>query len=429
MQLHIQISPQLKQVMTMEAIQHLEILQLANDELAQTVSEKALENPLLQVEDTGNWSTFISSYKKRCDSQSYPIVQRTESIVDFLLELMPLHEQISGIEERVLRYLIHNLDERLFLAIEVEDVAKQFALSEKEVIGCIELLQSFEPFGVATKNSMHFMEIQAKLDVLAPPFAVVFVKQELSAIAKLQLQQLMKKYKLSKAEVLTTIAYIKTLQPFPKFPTLAEEASVIIPDMELAYVAGEWIIEMNNQLLPKVSLNERYVVLLQEEPINKAYYEQNLKDALLLIEGIEERRKTMYRIMRWLLHEQALFLEKGTRGLKPLRLKDAANELQLHESTISRAIRNKYVRTPFGVIALKEFFPKGITYTENPRLTSESIKQRIMQLIASESATQPLSDQQLVECLQQECIHISRRTVAKYRESLHIPNSTKRAYL
>ena len=424
----IQISPQLKQVMTMATIFHLELLQLTNEELATTISDKLLENPFLQIEDCWNGSTVDSSYRKSYEP-TYPIAQKQDRMVDYLLEYLPLQKQLPKMQEQVLNYLIHHLDEHLFLTIDVNEVSKKFSISEQEVMNCIEILQSFEPFGIATKNTRHFLEVQVNLDPSAPPFALPFVQQELKAIAELSVPYLMKKYKLSKQEVLATITYIKTLQPFPKYPTLDEPAVFIIPDMEISLCAGEWIIEMNNQLLPNVSLNESYVALIKGQSDCKSYVEQHLKDALLLLEGIAERKKTLYRIMNWLLKKQSAFLEKGPSGMNALRLVDAANDLSLHESTISRAIRNKYVRTPYGTLSLKDFFPKGMLYKENLNVTSERIKQRIEQLIAEECSAQPLSDQQLVEYLMKENIHISRRTVAKYRESLYIPNSMKRTYI
>ena len=429
MQMDIQISNQLKQVMTMDTIFQLEVLELTNDELATMISEKALENPLLQVEDGRSWFSVDNTNKKAIDISMYPVFRKEESVVDHILDSIPLQKQLTKKQECVLYYLIHNLDEHLFLSIDVKEVSKNFSLSEREVKNCIELLQSLEPFGIATENTQHFLALQVDKDQHAPEFALPFIQQELPAIAGLQIPYLMKKYKLPKQEVVNTIAYIKTLQPFPKLPTISEESLYIIPDLEISLVADEWIIEMNNQILPKVSLNKSYVDLIKGQSDLKAYFEQQLKNAKLLLEGIEERKKTLYRIMHWLIQKQLYFFEKGLDSMRPLRLVDAANDLHLHESTISRAIRNKYVKTPFGTLSLKEFFPKGIIQGEHMKLTSEKIKQRIGQLIAIECATQPLSDQQLAESLMKEGIHISRRTVAKYRESLFIPNSMKRAYL
>jgi RNA polymerase sigma-54 factor len=427
----IQISPQLKPIMTTEMIFHLELLQLTNDELANMIADKALENPLLEVHDSYSESRDPSFYHANNTSQ-FDILQpqQQESIVHYLSELIPLKMQLSEEKRRVLYYLMEHLDQHLFLQIDVKKVCEKFSITSEVVQESIELLQSLEPFGIACKNSLHFLEQQVKLDDLAPPYALLFLQHDLQAIAELNVPYLMKKYNCKKQQVLETIHYIKTLQPFPEMPTLQERPSYIIPDMEIYGMFGQWRVQLNNQILPKVMINENYITLMKAQSHMKDYLEQYFKDAMLLVEAMEERKKTLERIMRWLIQKQYRFLENGQVGkMIPLRLIDAANDLNLHESTISRAIRNKFVKTPFGTLLLKEFFPKGISIANSSKLTSDGIKQRIQQLIAEESTSNPLSDQQLVECLKKEQIQISRRTVAKYRESLLIPNSTKRAYL
>lgn len=425
--MQIQLSQQLKQVMTTDTIFHLELLALTNDELATMIADKILENPLLQVDDNFDVKRNSTYTKRINDMTSFEDKQSGDDIANHLLELMPLHQLTTQVERAII-YLIHNLDERLFLTVDAIDVAKKFNMRIEEVEDCINLLQSFEPFGIGTKNTQHFLMFQVKNDVVAPPFAYAFIEHELAAVASLEVPLLMKKYKLSKQQVLDTIAYIKTLKPYPLYPTVREQTFYLIPDMEIVKVANEWIIEMNEQLLPRLSLNEQYVALLKEEQHLKQYAERQLKEAMLLLEGIEQRKKTLYKIVDWLITKQYAFFEEGIDQMRPLRLIDAANDLQLHESTISRAIRGKCVKTPFGTLFLKQFFPRGMIQ-KRIKVTTDHIKQRIQQLIASECITEPLSDQQLVEHLMMEHIHISRRTVAKYRESLFIPNSMKRAYL
>ena len=426
-QIDIQISHELKQVMTMETIFHLELLQLTNEELASLIAEKALENPLLEVTAPALEYPDKLVPRSTFDSQQDVLIHQ-ESIKDYLWEVLPLEIELSHAKKQILNFLIDNLDEHLFLRMEAQDVSQQLSVAERLVEECIELLQSLEPFGIASKNSQHFLERQIKLDSNAPSYAIIFIQQELNAVASLNISYLMKKYKLSKQQVFITIQYIKTLQPFPRMPTLQEQYAYIIPDVEITHLFGQWYIHLNRTHIPKVVLNESYIGLMKEQSLQN-YLQQYEKEARLLLQGIEERTKTLNRIMYWIIEKQHLFLEKGQTGMIPLRLIDAATELGLHESTISRAIRNKYVKTPYGIIAFKQFFPKGIVYNGNPNLTSDRIKERIQQLIASEDTVSPLSDQQLVNLLKEEQIQISRRTVAKYRESLYIPNSNKRTYL
>lgn len=427
MQMDIQISHELKQVMTMGAIFQLEMLQLTNEEMASLIAEKALENPLLEV------NAPVFNYKEKLqphasDGHREFLVQQ-ETIKDYLWELIPLKMDLSQEKKRVLNFLIDYLDEHLFLRIEAQEVCEQLSLPIEAVNECLELLQSLEPFGIASKNSQHFLERQILLDQDAPPFALVFIQQELKAIAELNIPHLMKKYKLSKQHVLTTIHYIKKLQLFPHIPILQERTVYIIPDVEITKIYGDWHVQLDATLIPKVTVNEDYIKLLNEQSHLQDYLQQMIKEAKLLVEGIEERTKTLTRIMHWIIEKQQLFLETGQAGMIPLRLIDAAHALDLHESTISRAIRNKYVKTPYGILPMKQFFPKGVVYNGQPNATSDWIKERIQQLISLENAANPLSDQQLVCLLKEEQIQISRRTVAKYRESLVIPNSNKRTYI
>lgn len=428
MQMDIQMSHELKQMMTLGAIFHLEMLQLTNEEVASLIAEKALENPLLEV--SGPVFDYTEKLLPRSSSDSHrEFLMQQESIKQHLWELIPLKMELSPLKKTVLNVLMDYLDEHLFLRIEAQEVCERMSIPIEVVNECIELLQSLEPFGVASKSSQHFLERQILLDPYAPPFATVFIQQELNTIAQLNVPYLMKKYKLSKQQVLATIQYIKKLEPFPSMPTLQERTLYITPDVEITNIYGNWHVQLDATLIPKVTVNEGYVELLKEQSHLQDYLQQSLKEAKLLVEGLEERTKTLHRIMYWIIGKQHLFLETGQAGMIPLRLIDAANELDLHESTISRAIRNKYVKTPYGIFSFKHFFPKGIAYNDNPNSTSDWIKERIQQLIASESATNPLSDQQLANMLKKEHIHLSRRTVAKYRESLLIPNSNKRTYI
>ena len=425
-QMNIQISNDLKQVMTMGAIFHIEMLQLTNEELASLIAEKALENPLLEV----NAPVFdsLDKFQSHTSTGQREFIVQQDALNDYLWESMPLEMDLSHEKKRVLNFLINHLDERLFLQIEAQEVCTQLSVSLELVTECIEILRSLEPFGLASNNSQHFLERQIEVDQEAPPFALVFIQQELQAMAELNIPYLMKKYKLSKQHVLTTIQYIKKLQLFPHFPTLQERTSYIIPDVEITKIYGQWYVQVDATLIPKVTVNERYVELLKARPHLRAYLEQAMNEAKLLVEGIEERTKTVTRMMQWIIEKQHVFLETGQAGMIPLRLIDAANDLDLHESTISRAMRNKYVKTPYGILSIKKFFPKGMVYNGQPNATSDWIKDRIQRLISLETAANPLSDQQLVGLLKEEEIEISRRTVAKYRESLLIPNSNKRAY-
>lgn len=207
-----------------------------------------------------------------------------------------------------------------------------------------------------------------------------------------------------------------------------ESIPYVMPDIEVKAIAGEWVIQLTRHHLPIVSIDESYVALLKNDPNYQTYYRDSMKDALALLQGIEQRDKTLYELTRLLLQQQENFFTKGLEAIKPMRLKDLADLLAVHESTISRAIRGKYIQTPKGIYALQSLFTKGLLNSSGKMDSIMYIKKRLQKLIETEDKRNPLADQQLTNILCEEGIQISRRTVAKYREELNILSSYNRAY-
>lgn len=436
----LKVAQKLAQTITTDTIQSLEILQYSNNELAELIAEKATENPLLTVvEHNTNHVKGLVDFAKTSFSTTrnnkidavIPIQSiQTDTAHQFLLDQIPAHQHISLRDKKILKYLIDHVDERLFLTIDLQEVALKFNVTENEVESILHVLQRFEPLGVASRTFKEYLLIQIENDDDAPTYAHSFVQHHLEDIANAAIKQLCRIYTISIEETRKTIDYIKRLRPYP--PTIVNrqtELEYVIPDVELMKFEGEWLIEMNHGFLPTVTINEVYVDLLKSDKQYKAYFQQCMKDALLLIQGIEERQKTLYRIIRLLLDLQSEFFEFGMKGLKPMRLFDVAEMLEIHESTVSRAIRNKYLRTPLGIFSIKSLFSKGISNDSGAVNSVIHIKSRIKQLIEKEDRQKPLSDQMLTVLLKNEGVQISRRTIAKYREEMNIKNSSKRLYL
>ncbi|WP_277587553.1 RNA polymerase factor sigma-54 [Psychrobacillus antarcticus] len=430
--------------LTTELIQHLEILYYSGAELEEYIYEKANENPLLHVED----SKFRKSYKdvlqlasvfsnnrssnssEKIDSLQTRLAQK-DSFEPYLLEQIPIHQNLSKKDLSILKYLIYSLDDRLFLDIELDEVAEKFDTTTEHVEVILDLFQTFEPTGVGARSFTDYLLIQIDRDLTAPPLAVDFVKFELENIATLSLKILSKKYRTSIKETQETINYIRNLNPFPISEDMFKPIQYIVPDAEVIKSNDKWMIQLNRKYLPTVSISKSYVDLLESDPdtTTKKYYQDSLKDALLLMQGIEQRDKTIYALLRVLLEKQQGFFEKGMQEIKPMRLKDVSIILGVHESTISRTIRSKYIRTPHGVYALQLLFTKGLVSNSGKTDSVSYIKRRIKELIDSESSDKRLSDQQVTDILGEEDIQISRRTVAKYREELNIFSSSKRVYI
>jgi len=438
----MQLSQKLTQALTTEQLQHLEILQLSNTELEKYIYNKANENPLLtvvepKIKHVNNLLdlSIIHSKSKSymSNNQKTDLVQNLlvekEPMYTFLFEQIPLHQNLSEKDINILKYLIYNLDDKYFLDIEVDEVATIFGIDVAYVEGILSLLQSFEPVGIGARSIKEYLLIQINNEVNAPPLASEFVQNHLEEVANLSIKYLSKHYKISTKETQQILNYIRNLTPFPQVQHSSIYEGYIIPDITVEKVNNEWIMNMNHQLGPTIEINQEYVKMLKSNKEDETYCQNCLKDIMLLMQGIEQRDRTLYSLTRLLLVIQADFFNYGVEALQPVRLKDVANLLELHESTISRAIRNKFIKTPHGIYSFRSLFIKGISNDSGKVDSVAFIKQRINELIAKEDKNSPLTDQQLTIELLNEGIQLSRRTIAKYREELHIPNSAKRVYL
>ena len=443
MHISLEISQIQKILLTTELIQNLEILHYSGEELEAHIYEKANDNPLLHVEDSKFQKSYIDVVELASVFSRNSSVNRSEKIDSlqtrlaqkgsyetYLFEQIPLHQDLSNKDIRILKYLICSLDDRLFLDIELDEVAKKFDITTEQVEVILNLLQTFEPIGVGAKSFSDYLLIQIGRDLNPPTLAMDFVRFELENIATLSLKILSKKYKTSINEIQETLNYIRNLNPLPILEGMFTPIQYIVPDAEVLKRKGQWIIQLNRKYLPTVSISKTYVDLLESDPAptTKKYYQDCLKDALLLMQGIEQRDKTIYALLRVLLEKQQDFFEKGIQEIKPMRLKDASTILGVHESTISRTIRGKYIRTPQGIYSLQSLFTKGLVNNSGKIDSVSYVKRRIKELIDSENPDNRLSDQQISCILGAEDIQISRRTVAKYREELNIFSSSKRVY-
>lgn len=444
MQMEIKVSQQVAQRLNGQLMQHLEILQYSSNELEQYIYEKGNENPLLIVEDAEMKSEYeeimklaylpASMYNRknfRSEDQQYDVMEtklaQKESYERYLLDQIPIHQGLNEIDLKILLFLIRSLDERLFLDVDLQIVADQFQTTCSHVEALLDLLQTFEPAGVGARSLKEYLLIQIDRDQMAPKMANQFILEDLELVSAQAFKQLSKKYKCTIEEVKHTIQYIKKLKPVITGDKL-EAIHYIIPDVEVREMEGEWLIHLNRHHLPSVTINESYVQLMKGDPDYQGYYKRSIKDALALLQGIEQRDKTIYEIMRVLTNIQDRFFREGMKALQPMRLKDIAVKLDVHESTISRAVRGKYIQTHHGIYALSSLFTKGLVNISGKMDSVMYIKSKIKLLIENENKKSPLTDQQITQVLCEEGVQISRRTVAKYREELNIASSFNRLH-
>lgn len=266
------------------------------------------------------------------------------------------------------------------------------------------------------------MEYNGNRDSLA----YQIVEKYLSDLADGRVNKMAVELQVTPQDIQSAADYIRTLDPRPGSTFHRHEPKYIIPDVTVEVVEGEYVILVNDTLTPRLSISSQYKEFIQQEGQVKKYIHEKMNAAMWLIKSIEQRRMTMYKVTEAIVKEQKEFFEKGIAYLKPMTLKEIADIVELHESTVSRATHNKYVQTPRGIFELKYFFSSGLSTSSGDATSSESVKLKLKQLIEQEDRKKPLSDQKLCECLNKEGISISRRTVAKYREELGIPSSAKR---
>ncbi|MEK4254616.1 RNA polymerase factor sigma-54 [Ureibacillus sp. FSL K6-2830] len=439
MQMQVKLENRLMKTLRLDQIQSLEILQMSSLELEQYLIEKANENPLLTLDSENNsfQKLLETSYIKEKMSPSFSseenhwdFIERSarvqENFEQFFIEQIPLAVPLSDLDVKILKFLICSLDDRLFLDVELAEVAEKFHTTSAHVEEIIQLLQTLEPVGVGARNYIEYLLIQTNRFPNVPPFIKEIIKNDLHLVAENKLKQVAKKYSESLSEIQQAVAFIKNLKPIPAgFKETA--IHYIVPDIEVYRAGGEWAIQVIQKNLPAVQINEEYVELLKQQTENKQFLKRYLKDAKAILLGIEKRNKTIYEFVRLLLEIQPDFFEQGIVGLKPMRLKDIADHLKVHISTISRMVKGKYLQTPHGIYSFQSLFSKGIISSSGKSDSIIFIKKRIKELIEQENKRKPLTDEQLAIQLNNEGISISRRTVAKYRIEMNIASSFNRA--
>ncbi|MDI3481192.1 MAG: polymerase sigma-54 factor [Tepidanaerobacteraceae bacterium] len=447
-----------KLVMTPELRQAITILQLSAQELDEYVEQELLENPLLDLNedisknediiekpgqpdsDTIDWEEYFQDCadldflrfpkeRKEEEPSFENFVSSTPTLQEHLM--MQLHLcSISRTEFKIGEFLIGNIDKKGYLTISSAEAAEILKVSEQEVEDVVKIIQSFEPAGIGARNIVECLLIQIEQRNINIPKIRELITNHLKDLAEARYNRIAEALNISLSEVQRLKDIILTLDPKPgRNFSSAEETQYIVPDAVIEKVGNDYVVIMNDSISPRLSINSYYRSLLysenRESNISK-FLSQRLDSALWLIKSIEQRRITLNKVINSIVEVQRDFLDYGVAYLKPLTMKQIADRVGIHESTVSRAISGKYVQTPRGVFELKFFFKNGLENTDGSSTSSESIKKMIKKMVEKEDPYNPLSDQKLADDLKKNGIIISRRTVAKYREELGIPSSAKR---
>lgn len=388
--------------------------------------ERYVENHALQAP--------ISSgiYRGQDDLPNY---EATVSRSAGLSEHLMWQAQMSDFVEAELRFtalVVGNLDERGYLTIEgvepeevVPRLAEEADLHPDDAEEVLLLIQRFDPIGVASRSLTECLLVQAEhygMDQLV----LKVISDHLRDLEKKDYAAIAKALGVDLDEVYDVAQVIAELEPRPARDFSGENPQYIIPDVYVHKVGDKYFVTANDDGMPKLKINRFYRSAMMGDKAAKEYIQNKLRSAQWLIRSIDQRRKTIERVTECIVDKQYDFFEKGIEYLRPMILRDVADEVGMHESTISRVTSNKYVHTPRGLFELKYFFNSGIRRASQEDIASESVKQAIKKIVDSEPASKPYSDQKIVELLASDGIVIARRTITKYREMLGILSSSKR---
>lgn len=444
----VRLEQQQRLLVTPELRQALTVLQLPLMELEEYVAREVLANPMLELREDSEvfpsldelpepeWLEYFQDASDlgylRCMDDERRTASDLLARAPTLAEHLTLQLLLSGADGEIRRacaFLIDSLDDNGYLTIDVASAAAALQMTESRVMQALSLLQSFDPPGVGARSLAECLLLQLTAHGETSPCLREIVCGHLADVAAGRLGRIAADLGVDIAEVRSAVDLIRSLNPKPgRSFSSGDEPRLIRPDAVIERVGDDYVVIVNDTLSPRLRISSYYRALLGRvgDPEAEHFLQAKLRSAVWLLRSIEQRRLTLYRVVDAVARFQRPFLAFGLRSLRPLTLRDVAQSLGLHESTVSRAVAHKYVQTPQGCYALRFFFGSGVGHTAGERHSAASIKQIIRELVAAEDPRAPLSDDQLTRLLAGMGIPIARRTVAKYRSEAGIESSHKR---
>ena len=461
-----------KLILTPSLQQAIKLLPMSTLELSDLLNQEMVENPMLEevpTEETAQDPAQVAEQaevdkqaeKKKEDSwddQDYeyffgeylddgyrprqpqevkelPPIENTlsskSSLADHLAWQLNLNLQTTedGIRD-VGTAIIGNIDEDGYLVASLDELAAMGPWPVEQVEQVLQMVQRFDPVGVAARDLQESLLLQIRHLGLEGTPAERIVSEHLRALQNHQIPEISRKLAMPIEELKTHIEIIRHLDPKPGSRFNPAQSQYVTPDVYVEKIDDEYVVWLNEDGLPQMRISPTYRRLLDKGADHgeetRAYVRDKFNAARWLIKSVQQRQNTIYKVARSIVNFQREFLDHGIEHLRPLVLRDVANDIGMHESTVSRVVTNKYMHTPQGVYEMKYFFHSGISSSYGESVSSVTIKQRIKKIIESEDAKKPLSDSKIVSILQREGLVLARRTIAKYREMLGILPSSKR---
>jgi len=469
-----------KLVLTPSLQQAIKLLPMTTLELAELLTQEIVENPMLEevpVEEAqkvepeaqtsepeaeapqtpdrpdANWDDqdyayFFGeylddgSYRSRMPAEvrELPPIENTlstrSSLSDHLLWQLSL-STADDTQRTIGEAIIGNVNDDGYLVASLDELAAMGPWSIEAVETALAMVQCFDPVGVAARDLQECLILQLKHVGLDKTPAETIVTEYLRLLQNHQVPEIARRMGLTIDELKEHIEVVRHLDPKPGSRFAAAPSQYVIPDVYITKVENEYVAVLSDEGLPQLRISPVYRRLLDKQAGDgsasadetRAYVKEKFRSALWLLKSVDQRQKTILKVANSIINFQREFLDHGIEHLRPLVLRDVADDIGMHESTVSRVVNNKYMHTPQGVYEMKYFFHSGISSTFGDSVSSVTIKSRIRKIIEAEDSRKPLSDSKIVSILQREGLVLARRTIAKYREELKIPTSNQRKIL
>src|SRR5438067_2865695 len=472
--LHLKLSQKL--IMTPSLQQAIKLLQLSKLELQEVLNQELLENPLLEetaeeqkTEETDaqetkteteeeakkvetkeekekdsfdeiDYDAYFQDYieygynpRMSEEHEEFPIentLTRPPNLTDHLTWQLMMSDASPRIKE-IGQFVIGNIDEDGYLRATNEEIMGAGRYEAEEVGQAIRVIQALDPIGVGARDLRECLLLQLEFLEVDDPLVETIIRDHWDMFMQRHFVQLSKVLGIDMRSLEGIVEIIKHLDPKPGRKYSNERAIYVEPDVYVHKVGDEYVIVLNEDGMPKLRINGSYRAMLNSmdskqdgETVN--YIKDKIRSAVWLIKSLDQRQRTIYKVAESIVKHQREFLERGIGFLRPLVLRDVADDIQMHESTVSRVVSNKYMHTPRGLFLMKYFFHSGIDSDTGEDISSLTVKKKIQGYIEAEDPRKPLSDSKIMKILNDEGINIARRTVAKYRYELNLPSSTDR---
>lgn len=448
---HLKLAQQL--IMTPQLQQAIKLLQLSRLELQEYIDTELEQNPLLDVDTTRvreetpeaiaerqqlkqRWDAYLETYGQDnipyYEDDERPSIESTtskpEGLLDHLLWQIRMND-FTDREREVGLFIIGNLDHNGYLSVDTPTICQETGVSPEEVESAITKVQRFDPPGIAARDLKDCLKIQARILGLEDSLVWRIIEGHLNDLQTKNYNKIAQELSSTVDEVAHAAQVIVNMEPRPARDYADDPPQYVVPDVYVVKLEGEYMVLLNEEDLPILKLNREYQGMMKSDTMGKMardYLSDCYKSAQWLLKSIQQRQNTLCKVTESIVKFQREFLDHGITHLKPLVLRDVADDVGMHESTISRVTSNKYVHTTQGTFELKYFFNSGISKSDGSFVASQSVKSEIENIIKAEDVRHPLSDQAIAQKLKGKGVSIARRTVAKYRELLGILPSNQR---